>query len=233
MNGPASSSTVQGRPGRVPPLDRGVRNYRGAVEQRPHRPTPYADLTGFIDAAGGVSPSSRAEVAAATAAVLVHAGRSADDDRFVALVDKVGIDTLAALWRDSDPVSLPGALWALYLLRQWSRTNPEQVRLLWRAGAPLAPADAAVAGFGDDADAAAVQAGADAILRGVYRGDLAVAFERAAAAFRVLGEGRRDRAEALIDADERDAENSLAARNEQVGTDLSAAARHWRAGTLD
>ena len=33
---------------------------------RPHRPAPYADLTAFIDAAGGVVSSSPAELAAAT-----------------------------------------------------------------------------------------------------------------------------------------------------------------------
>jgi hypothetical protein len=206
-----------------------------AVEDRPHRPAPYADLTGFIDAAGGITASSRAEIAAATADLVVQAGRAdsvADADRFIALVDRVGIETLGALWRDSDPVSLPGALWALYLLRQWVRTNTEQVRLLWRAGAPLAPAEAAVAGFGDDADAEAVQRGADAILRGVYRGDLAVALERAAATFRVLAAGRRDRAENIVDGDDQAAERDSAERNDQVAADLAAAARRWRGGTL-
>jgi hypothetical protein len=203
-------------------------------ERRPHRPALFADLTEMIDSAGGTSPSSRAELAAATAAAVVRAGRSPGDDaQFVGLADRVGLDTLAALWRDAEPVSLPGALWALYLLRQWSRTNAEQVRLLWRAGAPLAPAEAAVAGVADDADAADVQAGADAILTGVYRGDLAVALERAAAAFRVLAAGRRDRADALDDADARVAECELAARNERAAADLATAARKWRAGTLD
>jgi hypothetical protein len=202
---------------------------------RPHRPTPYADLTGVIDAAGGVTPSSRAEIAAATAAVLVRAGREADepvDDRFVALVDRVGIDTLAALWRDSDPVSLPGALWALYLLRQWFHGNPDQVRLLWRAGSPLAPADAVVAGMAEPGDPESVRAAADAILAGVYRGDVAVALERAAATFRVMAAGRRDLLDGLPD--ERSAvERELAERNERVATDLTAAARRWRAGTLN
>lgn len=207
---------------------------------RPHRPAPYADLTGFIDAAGGVTPSDRAEVAAATAAVLVQAGRAVADadpgaadsiDRFVELVDKVGIDTLGALWRDSDPVSLPGALWALYLLRQWCHANPEQVSLLWRSGAPLAPADTAVAGLADPGDPDAVRAGADAILGRVYRGDVAVALERAAALFRVLAAGRRDQADSL-DPDARSDELARAERNERVGADLTAAARLWRAGTL-
>src|SRR3954466_3786899 len=109
---------------------------------RPHRPARFADLTEMIDAAGGSLSDSRAEIAAATAAVLVEAGRSPGDGaRFVALADRVGIDTLAALWHDADPVSLPGALWALYLLRQWCRSSADEVTRLWRAGEHLAPAD--------------------------------------------------------------------------------------------
>lgn len=201
---------------------------------RPHRPAPYADLTAFIDAAGGVASSSPAELAAATAAVVVRAGRNPASDadaRFVALADRVGIDTLAALWQDSDPTSLPGALFALYLLRQWFRGNGEQVRRLWAAGAPLAPADAVVAGVAEPQDLDALSGTADAILAGMYRGDVAVALERAAAAFRVIAAGRRFLA---ADDDGRgDAERDLAERNERVAADLASAARRWRAGTLE
>ena len=199
-------------------------------EPRPHRPALFADLTEMIDAAGGASSSSRAEVAAVTAAVLVRAGRApGDGDRFVGLADHVGLDTLAALWRDSDPVSLPGALWALYLLRQWCRSGAEEVTRLWRAGEPLAPADVAIAGVGDYADAVAVQRVADAVLTGVYRGDLAVALERAAAFFRVVATGRRSLGgPAQHGPDGVD----LAERNDRAAAGLTAAARHWRAGTL-
>lgn len=197
---------------------------------RPHRPARFADLTEMIDAAGGAPLSSRAEIAAATAAVLVQAGRTpGGGERFVALADRVGIDTLAALWHDADPVSLPGALWALYLLRQWCRSSADEVIQLWRAGEHLAPAETAVAGVGDYADAEAVQRTADAVLTGVYQGDLAVALERAAAFFRVVATGRRSLGpDAVFAADGVD----LAARNERAAAALSAAARHWRAGTL-
>ena len=202
---------------------------------RPHRPALFADLTEMIDAAGGSSPSSRAEIAAATAAVVVQAGRSpGDDERFVGLADRVGLDTLAALWRDADPVSLPGALWALYLLRQWCQTDGDDVTRLWRAGEGLAPAEAAVAGVADYADVAAVRQLADAVLAGVYRGDLAVALERAAAFFRVVAAGRRtlggtDRTGSELAGS---GEVDLADRNDRVAAALSAAAGHWRAGTL-
>lgn len=196
---------------------------------RPHRPALFADLTEIIDAAGGSSGAGRAEVAAATAEIVVRAGRTPGDGaRFVDLAESVGIDTLAALWRDADPVSLPGALWALYLLQQWCRLDGDDVTRLWRAGEPLAPADAVVAGVADYADAEAIHRLADAVLTGVYRGDLAVALERAAAFFRVVAAGRR----AQADAAHPGAGDGLAHRNEQAAAALSAAAQRWRAGTL-
>jgi hypothetical protein len=199
-------------------------------EDRHHRPALFADLTEIIDAAGGSPTSTRAEIAEATAAVLVQAGRSPGDSaRFIALADRVGIDTLAALWRDADPASLPGALWALYLLRQWCQSDGEDVTRLWRAGEPLAPAEVVVAGVGDYADIAAVRRMADAVLTGVYQGDLAVALERAAAFFRVIAAGRRTLGgvahHALDGVD-------LAARNDRVAASLTCAADRWRAGTL-
>jgi hypothetical protein len=200
---------------------------------RPHRPALYSDLTDLIDAAGGVTPGSRAEIAAATAAVVVQAGRGGgeggESQRFVDLADRVGLDTLAALWRDSEPVSLPGALWALYLLRQWCHTDPAEVARLWRAGEPIAAADAVVAGLPDYADVASVERVADAVLGGAYRGDFDVALERAAALFRVVAAGRRD----LAGEDASGAQGlELALRNERVANDLTAAAARWRGGTL-
>ena len=199
--------------------------------RRAHRPAPYADLTAFIDAAGGEASVSRAEVAAATAAVVVSAGRAEHtaDLRFVELADRVGIDTLAELWKNSEPVSLAGALWALYVLRQWCHSNGEEVRLLWNAGRHLAPADAVVAGVADTGDVEAVRTVADAVLGGVYGGDLDVALERAAALFRVVAVGRRDLA---ADDESGDAERALADRNERAADDLTSSARLWRAGTL-
>lgn len=199
-------------------------------DSRPHRPGLYADLTEMIDAAGGSPASSRAEVAAATAAVLVQAGRCPGDSaKFVALADRVGLDTLAALWQDADPVSLPGALWALYLLRQWCRASGDEVTRLWRAGEGLAPADSVVAGVGAYADVGAVRQTADAVLTGVYQGDLAVALERAAAFFRVVAAGRRSLGESAQFAPDG---ADLAERNDRAATALAAAAKEWRAGTL-
>ncbi len=149
--------------------------------------------------------------------MLVQAGREpgdGGDDRFVALADQVGIDTLAALWQDSEPVSLPGALWALYLLRQWFHSNGEEVRRLWQAGEPLAPADAVVAGVAEPGDVDSVRCVADAILCGVYRGDFAVAWSGRPRCSGWSPPGRRF----LAGPDERgQTELELAERNDRVG----------------
>ena len=196
--------------------------------RRPHRPVPYADLTALIDAAGGDQGRSRRETATETAQFLLGAGRDGTDrDRLVALADTIGIETLAELWRDCDPVSLPGALWVLYLLRQWCRSQPEEVTRFWREGEPYAGADAVVAGVGMHADTAAVQRFADAVLSGAYGGDFGVALDRAAAFFRVVAAGRR-----VTPAGDVADEQNLAARNERVARDLTAAAQAWRAGSL-
>ena len=199
-------------------------------DSRPHRPAPYPDIAELVDAMGGIEMISRTELAAATAAVLVSEGRGCGGaERFVALADRVGLDTLAELWRDADPVSLPGALWALYLLRQWCHSDEQQVVRLWRAGEPLAGVEAAVAGVDDLADVESVRRVADAVLSGVYGGDLDVALERAAALFRVIAAGRRELAE---EGPRHDEEFARAERNEKAAADLAAAARRWRAGTL-
>jgi hypothetical protein len=208
-------------------------------DPRPRRPAHYADLTELIDAAGGSTPESRAEVASATAAMLVRAGREIGaDERFIDLADRVGIETLAELWRESKPVSLPGALWAMYLLRQWCRSSADEVVRLWRAGEPVAAADAVVAGVAPLADVTSIAQVADDVLTGAYRGDFAVALERAAALFRVLAAGRREIAGSrpehglYPDDDPAATELALADRNDRAAADLTAAARQWRAGTL-
>jgi hypothetical protein len=202
-----------------------------ADDARPHRPARFADLTSMIDAAGGESPSARAELAAATAEMVLRTGRGrADDEQFVGLADRVGLDTLAALWREAEPGSLAGALWALYLVRQWCQGNADEVTRLWRAGEPLAPADAVVAGVGQYADVDAIRRMADAVLTGVYRGDVAVTLERGAAFFRVVAAGRRSLDGPLRWADDG---TDLAVGNDRAAAALDVAARRWRAGGLN
>jgi hypothetical protein len=199
---------------------------------RPRRPAPFSDLTALIDAAGGLAQPVPSELAASTAAAVVDAGRTIGRagqsvDSFVRLADRVGLDTLRALWRGAEQVSLANTLWTLYLLRSWCESGRAEIVRLWALGEPFAAADAVVAGMGPLADEPAVAALADAILVGAFAGDFAVALERAAAAFRVLASGRRQLppAEATADAE-------LAERNDRAADALTAAARRWRSGRL-
>lgn len=192
---------------------------------RPHRPIRRADLSALAGPETGIEPFARAELAAATAAAVITHGRSAGSGSLVDLADRVGLDTLADLWRMEQPSSLPGALWALYLLRRWCQHNGDEVTRLWRAGRPYAPADEVVAGVADDADPAAIEALADAVLHGAYDGDFAVALERAAAFFRVIATGRRETAEPGAPGER---ERQLAERNDEVADGLALAASTWR-----
>lgn len=183
------------------------------------------------------------ELAATTAAAVLAAARiegddAVDIDSLVGLADTVGLDTLRALWRGAEPVSLANALWTLYLLRSWCQSGSAELARLWSLGEPLAAADAVVAGMNLLADEAAVATLGDAILVGAFTGDFAVALERAAAVFRVLAAGRRQLARPIdIDdaADTRDtavSEVELADRNDRAAAALAASAKRWRSGTL-
>ena len=195
-------------------------------ERRRERPLLSDHVEWFAEAATDADPLARLELAHATAAALVDAGRGdagPETSRLVALAETVGLDTLSELWRDAPPDSLPGALWALYLLRTWTERQGEAVARMYRAGRAYAPVDEVVAGVADDADPAAVRALADAVLTGAYRGEFDVALERAASFFRVVASGRRE-----MSADEVE----LAERNERCAAALQRAAAAWREGTL-
>jgi len=142
----------------------------------------------------------------------------------------VGIDTLATLWRPAAPGTLASSLWAMYLLRHWSHAAPREITLLWEAGLAGAMPDAVVAGVGMHSDEEAIRQCADSMLVGAFRGDFAVALERAAAFFRVIAAGRRTAAsnepETWVYASE------FAGRNEEVAAALAHAAARWRAGSL-
>lgn len=203
---------------------------------RPRRPALSADLIASLGSASSGEPTSQAELASATAAAVVSAGRAAEvsasaegPEPFLTLADRIGLETLAELWRGSEPGSLPGSLWTLYLLRTWCRDNADEVARLWRAGRPYAPADEVVAGVADDADPPAMVTLADAVLAGAYRGDFAVALERAAAFFRVVATGRRELAALGADGDEG---RDRADRNDRAADGLATAALRWREGVL-
>ncbi len=211
-------------------------NHVSEQSPRPRRPASYGDLARLVGAEEDLSSWPRSELAAATAAAVVSAGRAlagspeVDAERFVTLADEVGLDTMAELWRDAEPDSLPGALWTLYLLRTWCRSDAEEVARLWRAGRSLAPADEVVAGVSDDGGPEAIVELADAVLAGAYRSDFAVALERAASFFRVIAAGRRM---TTPDGPDGAPARERAERNERAADCLASAAARWRAGDFD
>lgn len=196
------------------------------------RPLLTADLTALASAALDGDPAARLEFAHATADALVRAGREGDAGgigHLVRLVDTIGLETLGELWRGSPPDSLPGAMWTLYLLRTWCLRQGESVARLYQAGRPLAPVDEVVAGVADGAGPEEMAVTADAVLTGAYRGDFAVALERAAAFFRVVSAGRH---QVAGDGPAGAADRELADRNNRCADALGRAAAAWRRGGL-
>jgi hypothetical protein len=190
----------------------------------------------MIDSFAYTSDPVPGELAASTAHAVLIAGRD-DSGRFgsdmgplIELADRVGIDTLAMLWRPAAPGTLASSLWAMYLLRHWSHTAPREITLLWEAGLAGALPDAVVAGVGMHGDEQAIQHYADAVLAGAFRGDFAVALERAAAFFRVIAAGRR--ATASNEPETSAYASDFAGRNEDIAGALAHAAARWRAGSL-
>jgi hypothetical protein len=203
-----------------------------APDQHPRRPVLAADVERLATGSAAGDPYARLELAHATAAAVVGAGRTGDEPstgRMIALAETVGLDTLAELWRDAEPDSLPGALWSLYLLRTWCLRHSDEVARLYRAGRGLAPVEEVVAGVSSEADPDAVRGVADAVLGGLYDGELDVALERAAALFRVVAAGREWHAPGDGTGD---AERERAVRNREAAAALARAAEAWRAGTL-
>ncbi|WP_426565176.1 hypothetical protein ACPPVT_02600 [Angustibacter sp. McL0619] len=184
----------------------------------------------------GTDPAAVAEAAHATAWAIVEAGRRADDPeltaRLVRLVDEHGLDTIADLWSERPARSLPGALWRLYVVREWVRRDGVGAAVDYRAGQQLAPVSDVVAGVAQPPGPDEVRALADSVLTGVYQGELDVALERAAAFCRVVSAGRAVRAGDLADHEESVALTKRAASLQQTAEDLEAAARAWRASDL-
>ncbi|WP_029289740.1 hypothetical protein [Cellulomonas sp. HZM] len=206
--------------------------------RRPRRPARL-DPAQADELPGAMDPAVRSEVAHTTAAAIVHQGRASAEPevvaRLVALVETEGLDVVAALWADSPPATLPGALWRLYVLREWVRRDPTTVADRFRMGAAAAPVHEVIAGVADAPGPAEVRQVADAVLSGVYTGELDVALERAASFARVLAAG------AAFDADHLDVVDPEGAARVTRGAaslvrtaeELEHAAVLWRAGKLD
>ena len=205
----------------------------------PRRPVHFGPDAMEEHAGTTPGPAEVTEIAHQSAAVLVGAGRAAHEPevtaRLVAIVEELGLDTVAELWAGRPARSLPGTLWRLYAVREWVRRSPTSASREYAAGIRFTDVAHAVAGVPEPPAPPELARTVDAILSGVFDGDLAIALERAAAFCHVLAAGR---AELAHDADAADPEQAaeLTARAVSIQTtarDLSAAAALWRSGLLD
>jgi hypothetical protein len=205
----------------------------------PRRPVAFGPNA--LEAHGGSlpGPAEITEAAHQTAAVLVGTGRAVQDPevtaRLVALVDDLGLSTVADLWAARPARSLPGTLWRLYALREWVRRQPTEASRQYAAGMRFTDVAHVVAGVAEPPGPDEVRGLADEILTGVFSGDLAVALERAAAFAAVVAAGR---AELAHDRDGTDpataaALTASAAAMQRTGEDLVASATLWRTDALD
>ncbi|MGW9627665.1 DNA-directed RNA polymerase subunit beta [Microbacterium sp. NPDC055521] len=202
---------------------------------RPVRRPPAA----FDNIVGEADPAEQSRVAHATASALLERARSDESgaitERLLAFAAENGIDEIAELWSHAPAGSLPGTLWRLYLLQIAIRSDAPLTALLYERGrVELRTADAAIAGAPAPADPSELVDLVDAILRGVFRGDFAVALERAAAYCRVQASGATHTADDYEPTEPQRASDLTrrALRLMTYAEDLTAAAAAWRRGML-
>ena len=141
-----------------------------------------------------MDPADVAAIAHATASALLSRGQTSEDvqvrEALVRFADEHGLDTLADLWSRAHPLSLPGALWRLYLVRAVVHHNPHDTAQLFQKGVDdLHTIDALVAGAPDPVTAEGFSDVLDDILMGAFDGELADALERAAAVAMAISAG--------------------------------------------
>lgn len=183
-----------------------------------------------------LDPATRTELTHLTAEILLHRGRESEDpdtvDRLVSLAEEMGLEVMADMWAHAPSVSLPGALWRLYVLREGVRIDPDGYARDYRDGLRRDEVSEIVAGVADPPGADEVQTTIDEILAGAFRGDFAVALERAAAYMRILALGRSERAEPT-GADEADRALQSSAALVDTANTLVRCAAAWRSDTLE
>ncbi|MFE6736973.1 DNA-directed RNA polymerase subunit beta [Microbacterium sp. NPDC057650] len=203
-----------------------------------HRPE-RRPAAAFDNLVGSHDPAEETRIAHATASALLARVRADDSgvsaERLIAYTGKHGIDEIAELWSKAPARSLPGALWRLYLVQAAIHGDPATTALLYERGrVQLRSADALVAGAPVPASPEELVTLIDTIMRGAFRGDFAVALDRAASFCRVQASGATHTADdyEVTEPDRASDLTRRAARLSAYADDLSASAKSWSAGTL-
>ena len=202
------------------------------------RPTSFS-TEWFDRVEGDVDPAVRLQLASETARALLARVRDDADPQVVERILRVaredGIDTVAELWAQARPHSLPGALWRVHLLHVLVVQRDEETAHLYRTGAAtLDTAAPVIAGAASPATPDELRGLTDAILRGVFSGDFALALDRAAAFAAVVAAGavRVAQGEDVAHPERARSRTRQAARLADIAADLHACARLWRHGSL-
>lgn len=189
---------------------------------------------------GGEDPAAVMRAAHRSAQLLLSRARETDDphvvDRLVHYTDEHGLDALAELWARSAPLTLPGALWRIYLVRLVIRQDPAGSAQLYQRGTEvLRTIDPVVVGAPDPATPQEITELADRILRGLFEGDFALALDRAAAFCRVTAAGATSVADDQDDTSPERASTltTRAFRLITTADELAGCARLARADSLD
>ncbi len=215
--------------------------------ERPRRPA-MLDPEDADQLWGDSDPALASEAAHSTANAVIfgpshHAEDEPQAERISRIIDAEGLDEIARLWSRSPAVTLPGALWRLYLLRAWLERDPETITMRFREGtAAAAPAATREPGADEPADrealAAPQPAELDERLAALFSGtgetDLADVLEQSAAFLRVLSRGASaDPRWRTHDDDAARAVTGRAGALTATADELEQAAVRARAGRLD
>ncbi|GAC1385954.1 MAG: hypothetical protein NVSMB48_23920 [Marmoricola sp.] len=111
-------------------------------------------------------------------------------ERIVRLAEVEGLDALADLWAEAPAISLSGALWRLYLLRESVRLDPEGSARAFDEGHRDAPVATAIAGAIEPYGPQQMLTLLDTILQGISTAEFADVLFRAGAFARVVAAGR-------------------------------------------
>jgi hypothetical protein len=190
---------------------------------------------------GGIDPAEQSEIAHATAQALVARARNEapnDPDlvqRLLSLIDEEGVETIARLWGNAPADSLPGALFRVYMLRQWVRNDPDGVSERYKLGASQQPVALVVAGAALPPGPREMIELADVVLSGMFTAKLDVALERAAAFARILTTGSALDADWLEENHPEEAQllTQRASKLLHTAEALESAASKWRQGKLE
>lgn len=169
------------------------------MTDRPHKPVRMAPwrleaAESEDDALWRLHPETHMAIAHDTANTLVREGDEAERmkklERLREFVAKDGLDTVAELWAQAEPGSLPRALWRLFQIREQLQLHPEQMRELVQRGIDtLATIDPYVVGAEVPVTVEGVVDIVDQLLAGTFTGNLSGALERASALARLVASG--------------------------------------------